>query len=262
MNEFGEIAIDSKILKGKHVEIAELEGGCVCCSLLGEFEAAVNEILETVHPDQLVLETTGVAEPDALVFDIEENLPQIRLDGVITVIDADGMARFPLLGHTTTIQIREADLLILNKSDLVCKEVLEVIQKKLKELNKKAPIFPSYYGKVDPDLLFGMTRLKSSSPPSHHHQLEYSNFSYLTPAPLNLNKFKYFAETLPLSVVRAKGFIHCQEGYFLFNFVSGRWNLEPFDEKETKKTILVFIGKKEEIDEKAIRKQLDEALQI
>src|SRR5688500_15443255 len=67
MNEFGEIAIDSKIVAGKNVHMAELGGGCVCCALLGEFEAAVHEILATVAPERLVVETTGVAEPDALV---------------------------------------------------------------------------------------------------------------------------------------------------------------------------------------------------
>src|SRR5881296_4330602 len=71
MNEFGEIAIDTKVIEGKNVRIAELGGGCVCCSLIGEFEAAVNEIIEAVAPDNIVLETTGVAEPGALAFDIE-----------------------------------------------------------------------------------------------------------------------------------------------------------------------------------------------
>jgi len=84
MNEFGEIAIDAKILQGKkNVQMADLGGGCVC-SLLGEFEAAVDEIIATVNPDHIVVETTGVAEPDALVFDIQESLPQVRLDGVVT----------------------------------------------------------------------------------------------------------------------------------------------------------------------------------
>jgi G3E family GTPase len=101
MNEFGEIAIDTKIIQGKNVQMAELGGGCVCCSLLGEFEAAVDEIIDRVDPDSIVLETTGVAEPDALVFDIQESLAKVRLDGVVTVIDADGMVKYPQVGHTT-----------------------------------------------------------------------------------------------------------------------------------------------------------------
>jgi G3E family GTPase len=80
MNEFGEIAIDSKIIGGKNVQMAELGGGCVCCSLLGEFDAAVHEIIATVAPEWIVVETTGVAEPDAIVLDIEDNLPSVRLN--------------------------------------------------------------------------------------------------------------------------------------------------------------------------------------
>jgi len=68
--------------------MADLGGGCVCCSLLGEF-AAVDEIIATVNPDHIVVETTGVAEPDALVFDIQES-SAAWLDGVVTVADADG----------------------------------------------------------------------------------------------------------------------------------------------------------------------------
>src|SRR6059036_3371247 len=93
MNEFGEIAIDSKIIEGKNIRIAELAGGCVCCSLLGEFEAAVEEVIDAVAPEHIVLETTGVAEPEALLVDIEQNLTRVRLDGTVSVIDADGLLR-------------------------------------------------------------------------------------------------------------------------------------------------------------------------
>src|SRR5258708_13669101 len=64
MNEFGEIAIDTKVIEGKNVRIAELGGGCVCCSLLGEFEAAVNEIFEKIPPERIVVETTRLAQPE------------------------------------------------------------------------------------------------------------------------------------------------------------------------------------------------------
>src|SRR5499427_5367452 len=119
MNEFGEIAIDAKVIQGENVRIAELGGGCVCCSLLGEFEAAVTEIIKKVAPEMIIVETTGLAEPEALVFDIQEALPQCRLDGVVSVIDADVLIRFPELGHTTRLQIEGADILLLNKLDLV-----------------------------------------------------------------------------------------------------------------------------------------------
>src|SRR5438046_9733731 len=140
MNEFGEIAIDTKIIEGKNVRIAELGGGCVCCSLLGEFEAAVNEIIQRVEPEIIVVETTGLAEPEALVFNIQEALPQCRLDGVVSVIDADMLVRFPELGHTTRLQIEGADILLLTKMYLIKSEQIEPLEAKLRDINPTAPI--------------------------------------------------------------------------------------------------------------------------
>ena len=79
----------------------------------------------------IVVETTGVAEPDALIFDIQESLPRVRLDGVVTVADADAMIRFPQLGHTTRMQIEDADTILLNKVDLVSPEELIKVKEKL-----------------------------------------------------------------------------------------------------------------------------------
>ena len=158
MNEFGEIAIDTKVIEGKNVRIAELGGGCVCCSLLGEFEAAVNEIIEKIAPERIVVETTGLAEPEALVFNIQEALPQCRLDGVVSVIDADMLIRFPELGHTTRLQIEGADILLLNKIDLVEPGQIKPLETKLREINSTAAIVRTEHCGIDPELLFGIGR--------------------------------------------------------------------------------------------------------
>ena len=240
MNEFGEIAIDAKILQGKNVQIADLGGGCVCCSLLGEFEAAVDEIIATVNPDRIVVETTGVAEPDALVFDIQESLPQVRLDGVVTVADADAMVKYPSIGHTARMQIESADVILLNKVDLVSESELEVITKKLYDLNKTAFTIRTVRCQIDPDLLFGIGRERIQAPPHHLHQPEFESFSYTSAAIFDLVSFEEFANTLSNNVYRAKGFVQFSGGTQLFNFVAGRWDLEPFESSITE---LVFIGK-------------------
>lgn len=240
MNEFGEIAIDTKIIQGKNVQMADLGGGCVCCSLLGEFEVAVNEIIDTVDPDNLVVETTGVAEPDALVFDIQESLARVRLDGVVTVIDADAMVKYPQVGHTTRIQIEGADTILLNKVDLVSKSELKAIEEKLHSFNDAAEILRAERCQVDPDLLFGIGRERVQKPPHHVHQPEFESFSYTTPATFNLPCFEEFADDLGTDVYRAKGFVRFSEGTYLFNFVAGRWDLEPFEQEANE---LVFIGK-------------------
>lgn len=240
MNEFGEIAIDTKILQGKNVQMADLGGGCVCCSLIGEFEAAVNEIIETVDPDHIVVETTGVAEPDALVFDIQESLTDVRLDGVVTVVDADAIVKYPRIGHTAKLQIEAADVILLNKVDLVSKPELEAIEQKLRSLNEVASIIHAVRCQVDSDLLFGIGRERVQPRPHHVHQPEYDSFGYKTPATLNRNFFEDFADSLGADVTRAKGFIRFADRTYLFNFVAGRWDLEEFEQEGTE---LVFIGK-------------------
>ena len=240
MNEFGEIAIDSKVVEGKNIRIADLGGGCVCCSLQGEFEAAVNEVIDAVDPEIIVVETTGVAEPDALIFDIQENLPRVRLDGVVTVADADGLIRFPQLGHTTRMQIEDADTILLNKADLVSPEELAAAEEKLRQINPSAPVLRTRRCQVDPDLLFGISREREIRRPEHVHQPEFESFSHRVSALLRKECFEDFASRLPGSVYRAKGFVRFADGTYLFNYVAGRWELEPFPEEAG---ALVFIGR-------------------
>jgi G3E family GTPase len=239
MNEFGDIAIDSQIIEGKNIRIADLGGGCVCCSLLGEFEAAVTEVIDTVHPELIIVETTGVAEPDALMFDIQENLPQVRLDGVVTVADADAMVRYPRLGQTGRVQIEAADIIVLNKVDLVTAEQMAEVTARLRQLNEDAPILPTERCQVDPDVLFGISQAHEVSPPRHRHQLDMESFSYASEATLERRCFEALVEGLSPAVVRAKGFVRFAEGTYLFNYVAARWELEAFAERPT---TLVFIG--------------------
>lgn len=255
MNEFGELAIDSRIVTGRNVDLAELGGGCVCCSLIGEFEAAVDEIIETINPEIIILETTGVAEPDALVFTIQEDLPQVWLDGVITIADADTMVRFPHLGHTTRLQIEAADIILLNKSDLVSPQDLEREKTRLAQINPAAPILCTRHCRVDPDLLFGIGQERSTTPAEHIHQPEFQAFSYTTDKPLQRDCFERLADSLEGSIYRAKGLVCLGEESYLFNWVAGRWELEPFAAKRSE---LVFIGKGADEQKENILTQLRE----
>jgi G3E family GTPase len=260
MNEFGEIGIDTKVIEGKNVRISELGGGCVCCSLLGEFESAVTEIIEKVAPEIIVVETTGLAEPEALVFNIQEALPQCRLDGVVSVIDADMLVRFPEIGHTTRLQIEGADILLLNKVDLVDAAQIEPLQRKLRNLNPTAAIVPAERCRVDPELLFGVRQLseRKLAQPQHKHQPEFESFTFRSDHTFSRDCFELFVDGLSANVIRAKGFIRFPDGAQLFNFVAGRWELEPFEAEETQ---LVFIGKKILPEEEAIIESLKKCQQ-
>ncbi|MBI4895542.1 MAG: GTP-binding protein [Candidatus Aenigmarchaeota archaeon] len=253
MNEFGEISIDSKVIKGKNIDMKEIAGGCVCCSLTGEFELAIKEILETVKPDMIVVETTGVAEPDALVFDIEKELPLVKLDSIITIVDADSIVKHPSIGHTGRVQIEIADILIVNKKDLVTKEQLIQVKKLMRALNKKALIIASTNCNIDTNMLFGMTFERFLKKRKTKHKSSVESFIIKSDNIFDKEKFEIFTKNLNNKIYRAKGFIKFFNGTYFFNYVAGRWQLEPIEEKIS--TELVFIGKKiEELEEDVAKK--------
>jgi G3E family GTPase len=255
MNEFGEIAVDSKVIEGKHVRVAELAGGCVCCSLSGEFEAAVTELLDTVEPEHIVVETTGVAEPEGLILDVEDNLPQVRLDGVIVIADADAVARFPQLGRTFQAQLEQADLILLNKIDLVEPGRLEDLEHTVRGINQRAPLLRTVRCEVEPTVLLGLdvrrppqdlgtaaagsARTSARSPAPHRPAVDVISFT--TERPLDRARFeREVRDRLAPAVYRAKGFVRFGDGDFLFNYVAGRWDFEPWTVQP--RTELVLIG--------------------
>ena len=252
MNEFGEIAIDSKVVEGKAVRVAELAGGCVCCSLSGEFGVAVAELIETAKPEWIVVETTGVAEPAALAYDIKENIEGIRLDSIVTVVDADAMARFPSLGHTGREQIELADMMILNKTDLVAPGELAEVKDAIKRLNPRAVIIESVRCDIDANILFGIGR-KAPAPEHKPHKTDFGHFSYSCDGISDHEGFVRFLGALPKGIYRSKGFIRTGKGRFLMDYVAGRYSLEDF---KSERTELVFIGK----DALAHKERIIEAL--
>jgi G3E family GTPase len=147
--------------------------------------------------------------------------------------------RYPRLGQTGRAQIEAADIILLNKVDLVPAEQAAEVTARLRRLNEDALILPTQRCRVDPDVLFGISQAHEVGPPQHRHQLGMESFSYVSAATLERHCFEAFVEGLSPAVVRAKGFVRFPEGTHLFNYVAGRWDLEAFPEKPT---TLVFIG--------------------
>lgn len=240
MNEFGEIGIDTHVIQGKNVDVVELAGGCVCCSLIGEFQDAVKEVIEKYHPEIIIVETTGVAEPDALILDMSDNMKDVRIDSVITVADADGILRFASIGRTGAVQIEMADVVLLNKVDLVAPPQLDIIKQRIREFNKKAPIIETTYCDVDIDLLFSLEiehHINKVHASQHAH---FDSFTYTLPRPVDREAFEEMLVKLPPAVYRLKGFVAFEEeGSHFLNYVAGRWELEQMGAEQN---VLVFIG--------------------
>jgi G3E family GTPase len=239
MNEFGDIAIDSRIVEGKDIKMAELSGGCVCCSLSGEFEAAIAEILKTVKPEWIVVETTGLAEPTALAQDLLENIAGVRLDAIVTVVDCDSLVRFPSLGHTGREQIELADILIMNKIDLLEDKKLEEVTAKARGINGRAVMVEAVKCEFDTGVLFGIKR-DAPIHPHKTHKIEFEYFDFVSDKRFDKDKVLSVMESLPEEIYRCKGFFATSTAGFLVNYVAGRYSVEEYDCYETE---LVFIGK-------------------
>ncbi len=257
MNEFGQIAIDSQVIKGKNIDMVELKGGCVCCSLTGEFEAAIKEIKEKVNPELIIVETTGVAEPDAIIGDITENIEGVRLDAVVTIVDADAMIKFPSIGYTGRVQIEMANIILLNKTDLVSDVQLENIEDILKRINPNASIFQTTYCKIDIDLILDINiEHKYVEKREHEHHITEAgigHFVYTSDKKLSKTALENLLLNLPPDIARAKGFVMTDEGTSLVNFVFGRFDFEEF---AADKNQLVFIGKNIEQHKESILNNL------
>lgn len=242
INEFGEIGIDGRIIRGEHTRVIELAGGCVCCELAGEFVAAVGELLEKYQPDMIVLEATGVAEADALVYEVEEDLPQVRLDCVICVVDGWASIRYPQVGYVGRVQLQQADIILINKSDLISPEEVEEVTEQIRTYNTTAAVIATRRCEgVESLLLAGHSR--GAKPPAAAdplHATSLQSFTCTSDRPFNSDAFSRWADALAPEVFRAKGFVMLESQGFLFNYVAGRWELEEFNIDSTQ---LVFIGR-------------------
>jgi G3E family GTPase len=252
MNEFGEVGIDTIEIKKENIMVKELLEGCVCCSLEGELEAGLKEIIDEYRPDTIIVETTGIAEADNLVLEINNDLDFVSLDAVITVVDADVTNRFPEISGSAKIQIEAADLLLLNKIDLVDKEKLQEIFKKLREINNKASIIETEFCKVDLDILLSVEaehhHIKRTE---HHHHME----SFVIEVKnLIKDKLEGFLNELSASIFRVKGYLVADDKNYLLNYVAGRWSLEKTDKTGNK---LVFIGEKISKEKDSLVKKLE-----
>jgi G3E family GTPase len=119
---------------------------------------------------------------------------------------------------------------------------MEPLETKLREINRTAAIVSTERCRIDPELLFGIpqSREKKIAAPQHEHQPEFESFTFSSDNAFSRDCFERFADTLSTNVIRAKGFVRFPDSMQLFNFVAGRWELEPF---EADRTELVFIGK-------------------
>ena len=152
-NEIGEISVDDKVLKGAGYQVKGLFAGCVCCTLAGELPASVRQIEKEINPDWIIMEATGVAFP----CNIKENLTNaLGMDcHIVCLADAKRWKRmYGPMKHLFEYQLKEAELIMVNKADLVDETTLAEVIEMVRGFNDTAKIVPTCANEAIPlDLL-------------------------------------------------------------------------------------------------------------
>ncbi|MGQ9805988.1 MAG: CobW family GTP-binding protein [Chlorobiales bacterium] len=152
-NEIGEVSVDSVILRTSNVQISELTAGCMCCTISGDFQNAVSDILKGVSPDVLLIETTGIANPLS-IFMMLSNDKRLILEAILTVADAEHLWIHLQENLVAEIQISICDMVVLNKIDVCSEAQLKAAENLVRQMNTRAPIFKVVQGKIPPEVLF------------------------------------------------------------------------------------------------------------
>lgn len=155
-NEFGELGIDQALFGEGGDAYVELEGGCVCCQLSNELIDTLEMLRQRVNPDQIVIETSGVALPGETQTNLWRDPVRawISDDVAAVVVNAEQVHEERDLQGTFEDQLTSADLIVLNKIDLVPATALAAIEARLREIEPEAPIVQCEHGQLDPAVLF------------------------------------------------------------------------------------------------------------
>ena len=150
-NEFGEVGIDGGFLKDSGIEITEMNSGCICCSLVGDFGKNLNEVIEKFHPDRILIEPSGVGKlSDVMksVMDVEKT-HDVALNGLITVVNATKASKqMKAFGEFFNNQIAYATTIILSRTQNATPQQLELCVRQMQQLNAKAAIITTPWDQI------------------------------------------------------------------------------------------------------------------
>lgn len=256
-NEIGKVGLDGKLLDYDY-SLVEIDEGCICCSLAGQLKTGVATLMEQSNPDTILVETTGVANPFNMLSELNELESVIDIDSIVCVVD--GLNAKELWENYTIFrdQVRAADVILLNKVDLMSKSEIERVEEFLSSNNKCANIIKTVNCDVNPEIVSTSSELIKSST-SHissmfteetplqrtHTQDKIVSKKMEIIEPLDMSYFKSALKTTPKNILRIKGIVEFEshKNQFVVQFVNGKFELIEMEDGRRRDTFLVFIGR-------------------
>jgi len=275
-NEFGEVGVDQELVISTDEELFELNNGCICCRVRGDLIRILGNLMKRKDRfDYVLIETTGLADPGpvAQTFFVDDEMQSgLRLDGILTVVDARHILLHLDDSKECQEQVAFADVILLNKTDLVSPDELDQLEARLRQINRVAKIHRCRNAQVAMDHLlnvggFDLERILEHEPEflevarhghdhdhehhDHHHDETVTSVAITTPGDLDANKLNDWISELRLNegpdLFRLKGILSIkgeakrfvfQGVHMLFDGRPGRpWGDEP------RRNVLVFIGR-------------------
>ena len=269
INDFGQLNIDAEVIVAIEGETVSLTNGCICCTIRDDLLSEVLKLFtRAVIPEHIVIETSGVSDPTlvAHTFQMPAVTGMVEVDSIISVVDADqALSLAPEFIELAKRQILVADLVVLNKIDLVSEKKMLNVKQHIKSISSKARIIESVMGQVDVTLVLGTNRFdpnKLEELVAVKVKAEFHTWTYTSDKSFTFMALRKALEEIPCSVYRAKGFILLEgapEEQGQFQLTGGRsWiRLGKRWESEARTTRIVFIGERSTADEQNVKVLLD-----
>ncbi|MBM4075213.1 MAG: GTP-binding protein [Planctomycetes bacterium] len=277
-NEFGEIGIDDALVIDAEEEIFEMNNGCICCTVRGDLIRILGTLMKRRDKfDYILVETTGLADPApvAQTFFVDEEIrAQLRLDAIVTVVDAKHLALHLFeekeegIENEAVEQLAFADRVLINKIDLVSEQELIQVENQVRLINAGASLVRTQMSKVDLDWVlnvgaFDLSRILEVDPEflgdsEHQHDQSVTSVGIEAEGPVNLEKINGWLGWLlvekGVDIFRMKGIINVEnsENRFVFQGVHMLFDGQPdraWKPGERRVNNMIFIGRNLDRDE-------------
>jgi G3E family GTPase len=265
INEFGEVGIDNQLVINADEEIFEMNNGCICCTVRGDLIRIIGNLMKRRNKfDHLVIETTGLADPAPVIqtFFMDEDVrSQTNLDAVVTVVDAKHIHQHWDADEAIE-QLAFADVILLNKTDLVTPTEIDELEQRIRSMNAMAKIYRTQDAQVEMDSILGvgafdLSRALEIDPnflgeDAHEHDETVGSVAIAESGALNFERLNTWISELLRNqgpdIFRMKGILNIEgeNNRFVFQGVhmlfDGRAD-RPWKPTETRKNELIFIGR-------------------
>jgi G3E family GTPase len=263
VNDFGSLDIDARLITRRDANVIALDNGCICCTIGADLLSQLTTLVEgPACPEHVLVECSGVSDPGRLLFSLRDPHFQglSRVDGIVTLVDSAAVDDIPPEAlELARRQLASADVIVLNKADLVSSAQLESVRSRW--TYPRARVLEATHAEVPLEVVLGVAGARAADEPGAgpaDDAAQFSTWAWTAHEALSYDRVRRALSQLPTSVFRAKGFLHLREASeerVVVHVVGRRVDMRPPGawNGTTPRTELVFIGLGADLDDARAR---------